>query len=197
MARKLQRNEETTLKDRMEMVCIFRHDHMFRYLMFPSMIKPHVFDSGTQSMVCGINACAQTWHSTSCCFLQLKRNHAGLSDQLLRIVRALDALEGRFAEQSHHHNSKTHQIHEALSQDLAQLETVLAPTSAGEWYCLMFHQPNMHLLTMHSVFLFMLPVITKMLPYSSPCSVQVAPDKTSTKVMLAYHDYMMLTVQAH
>lgn len=26
MARKLQRNEETTLKDRMEMVCTFRHN---------------------------------------------------------------------------------------------------------------------------------------------------------------------------
>lgn len=64
---------------------------------------------------------------------QVKRNHAGLSDQLLRIVRALDALEGRFAEQSHHHNSKTHQIHEALAQDLAQLEAVLAPNSAGKF----------------------------------------------------------------
>ena len=63
---------------------------------------------------------------------QVKRNHAGLSDQLLRIVRALDALEGRFAEQSHHHNSKTHQILESLSQDLAHLETVLAPNSAGK-----------------------------------------------------------------
>ena len=62
----------------------------------------------------------------------MKRNHAGLSDQLLRIVRALDALEGRFAEQSHHHNSKTYQIHEALSRDLSQLEAVLAPNSAGE-----------------------------------------------------------------
>ncbi|KAL3153835.1 hypothetical protein ABBQ32_013411 [Trebouxia sp. C0010 RCD-2024] len=79
MARKLQRNEETTLKDRMEMV---------------------------------------------------QRNHAGLSDQLLRTVRALDALEGRFAEQSHHHNSKTHQIHEGLARDLAQLEAVMAPNSA-------------------------------------------------------------------
>ena len=71
----------------------------------------------------------------------MKRNHAGLSDQLLRIVRALDALEGRFAEQSHHHNSKTHQIHEALSRDLAQLEAVLAPNSAGKFgvsYHMMF-----------------------------------------------------------
>ena len=59
-----------------------------------------------------------------CCTLQVKQNHAGLSDKLLRIVRALDALEGRFAEQSHHHNSKTHQIHEALSRDLTQLEAV-------------------------------------------------------------------------
>ena len=68
-----------------------------------------------------------------CCYAsQVKRNHAGLSDLLLRIVRALDGLEGRFAEQSHHHNSKTHQIHDALSQDLTQLEAVLAPNSAGE-----------------------------------------------------------------
>lgn len=70
-----------------------------------------------------------------CCALQVKRNHAGLSDQLLRIVRALDALEGRFAEQSHHHNSKAHQIHEALSWDLSQLEAVLAPNSAGKLTC--------------------------------------------------------------
>ena len=68
----------------------------------------------------------------TCWALQVKRNHAGLSDQLLRVVRALDALEGRFAEQSHHHNSKTHQVHEALSQDLAQLEAVMAPNSAGK-----------------------------------------------------------------
>ncbi|DBA99357.1 TPA: hypothetical protein ACH3X3_011957 [Trebouxia sp. C0006] len=79
MARTLQRNEETLLKDRMETI---------------------------------------------------KRNHVGLSDQLLRIMRALDALEGRFAEASNHHSSKTHQVHETLSHDLSQLEAVLAPNSA-------------------------------------------------------------------
>ena len=67
-----------------------------------------------------------------CCLEQVKRNHAGLSDQLLRVVRALDALEGRFAEQSHHHNSKTHHIHETLARDLGQLECVMAPNSAGD-----------------------------------------------------------------
>ncbi|DBA75950.1 TPA: hypothetical protein ACH3X2_008889 [Trebouxia sp. C0005] len=60
----------------------------------------------------------------------IKRNHVGLSDQLLRIMRALDALEGRFAEASNHHSSKTHQVHESLSHDLSQLEAILAPNSA-------------------------------------------------------------------
>ncbi len=68
--------------------------------------------------------------STWC--LQIKRNHVGLSDQLLRIMRALDALEGRFAEASNHHSSRTHQVHESLSHDLSQLEAVLAPNSAGK-----------------------------------------------------------------
>lgn len=63
--------------------------------------------------------------------LQVKRNHASLSDQLLRIMRALDALEGRFAVAAHHHNSKTYQTHEALSHDLSHLEAGLAPNSAG------------------------------------------------------------------
>lgn len=79
MARTLQRNEETLLKDKVETV---------------------------------------------------KRNHASLSDQLLRIMRALDALEGRFAVAAHHHNSKTYQTHEALSHDLSHLEAGLAPNSA-------------------------------------------------------------------
>lgn len=60
----------------------------------------------------------------------IKRNHVGLSDQLLRIMRALDALEGRFAEASNHHSSKTHQVHESLSHDLSHLEAILAPNSA-------------------------------------------------------------------
>ena len=63
--------------------------------------------------------------------MQVKRNHASLSDQLLRIMRALDALEGQFAVASHQHNSKTYQIHEALSHDLNHIEAGLAPNSAG------------------------------------------------------------------
>ena len=51
-------------------------------------------------------------------------------------MRALDALEGRFAEASNHHSSKTHHVHESLSHDLSQLEAVLAPNSAGEYVML-------------------------------------------------------------
>lgn len=68
----------------------------------------------------------------SCDIVQVKRTHASLSDQLLRIMRALDALEGQFAVASHQHNSKTYQIHEALSKDLSHLEAGLAPNSAGQ-----------------------------------------------------------------
>ena len=55
-----------------------------------------------------------------------------MSDQLLRIMRALDALEGQFFVASHQHNSKTYQIHEALSHDLSVVEANLAPNSAGQ-----------------------------------------------------------------
>ena len=47
-------------------------------------------------------------------------------------MRALDALEGRFAEASNHHSSKTHQVHESLSHDLSHLVAILAPNSAGK-----------------------------------------------------------------
>ena len=62
--------------------------------------------------------------------MQIKVNHANLSDQLLRIMRALDALEGQFAHAANYHNPRTYQVHEALSQDLKQLENYLAPNSA-------------------------------------------------------------------
>lgn len=61
----------------------------------------------------------------------MRRRHAELSSQLLRVVHAVDGLEGRFAEASHYHNSRAHQVHSALSQDLAQVEASLAPNSAG------------------------------------------------------------------
>ena len=74
------------------------------------------------------------WCEHVCCG-QVKRRHAELSGQLLRVFRAVDGLEGRFAEASHYHNSKAHQAHAALAQQLSQLEASLAPNSAGDPRC--------------------------------------------------------------
>lgn len=161
MARTLQRNEETLLKDKVETVRVF-------CVLLPlctivlCVIASLYNCAGDGQLLCKrcvthgirpscIQACCsqmmlwlvmnEAMRELSDCanasaqfarMLQVKRNHASLSDQLLRIMRALDALEGRFAVAAHHHNSKTYQTHEALSHDLSHLEAGLAPNSAGQ-----------------------------------------------------------------
>ena len=70
-----------------------------------------------------------------CVRKQIKLRHADLSSQLLRVVHAVDGLEGRFAEASHYHNSRGHQAHSAVAHDLAQVEAGLGHNSGGKPPC--------------------------------------------------------------
>ena len=67
--------------------------------------------------------------------LQVRRRHFELSHMLLRIMRHIDALEGRFAASQNHWDAQSQEAVAQLAQALQSLEAAIAPTAAGDCVC--------------------------------------------------------------
>jgi sirohydrochlorin ferrochelatase len=69
------------------------------------------------------------------CFIpflqQVHRQHAQLSHQLLRVQRAIDAMEGRYAAAAGYSEKQGQQVAAQLAQQLTELESQVGAQSAG------------------------------------------------------------------